>query len=64
MCALEDGTAYAKDAMFLQGQAAYSKINVASPRECALMCAADSLADPSHKDLACKSFAYNNGPGI
>jgi len=59
MCALEGGTTYAKDAMFMQGHAAYSKINIASPRECALMCAADSLADPSHKNLACRSFAYN-----
>lgn len=59
MCALDEGTTYAKESMFLQGQAAYSKASVASARECALMCAADSMADRSHKDLACKSFAFN-----
>jgi hypothetical protein len=41
------------------GQTFYSKTNIMSARECALMCAADSLDDRSHNNLACKSFTYN-----
>jgi uncharacterized protein (UPF0147 family) len=59
ICKLEDGIAYAKEVVFLAGQASYSKTDVASARECALMCAADSLDDRNHKNLACKSFTFN-----
>jgi hypothetical protein len=59
MCALEEGKTYSKEALLLQGQAAYSKANVATARECALMCAADSLAEQSPGFTACKSFTYN-----
>jgi hypothetical protein len=58
-CKLEEGTTYAKESMLLAGQTTYSKMDIASARECALMCAADSLDDRSHRNLACKSFTFN-----
>jgi hypothetical protein len=58
-CKLEVGTTYAKEVMLLAEQTSYSKTNTTSARECALMCAADSLEDSNHKNLACKSFTFN-----
>jgi hypothetical protein len=58
-CALEEGKIYSKEALFLKGQVTYSKENVATARECALMCAADSLAEHNPDFMACKSFTYN-----
>jgi hypothetical protein len=59
ICKLDEGSTYAKKTTFVAGYTSYSKLNVASARECALMCAADSLDDRNHKNLACKSFTYN-----
>jgi hypothetical protein len=58
-CKLEEGTTYAKELVLLAEQTSYSKTGTASARECALMCAADSLDDRNHKNLACKSFTFN-----
>jgi hypothetical protein len=60
-CTLKYGIAFAKNVLLVQGQTDYIKKGVETARECALMCAADSVGkqDKRLRDLSCQSFTYN-----